>query len=443
MKGQSQRLLSTLFIFGLSIHAAIAQPSPSPSPSPTLSEQERQELEQLREEKRIQTLIQNHLRNNAEIRQVVADEVDQAFAFNTNLLNVLITVLTLMPIVVTLALLLMRRSVINQVAAEVRTQLQDEVEKQLSEEVRHSVVDKLVSETIRRLQKDLEQQSIATVLEIRQHIADLQSQFTEQLLALQIQTAEALERQAEKAQLLEAINELIPSPAQEDSVSSEIQRQIQELTEQLEMLKSATPQLLLTASDYSKQGEAFYFEGRYEDALRSYDEAIRLKPDDPTTWINRAITLRRLDRFAEAIASHDQAIALAPDYPRVWYTKGYTLRRCHRYEAAIACYDRSIELDPGAYRSWDNRGSAFKEMGNYEEAIASYERAIQIQPDYANVWHHKARCYALWGKLSLAIDCLKKAIELNPDYRTKALTDPDFDSIRETELLQNLISNSH
>lgn len=447
MKTQPWQWLIVVCIGLFTSEVAIAQsPSPTATPTsvtPTLSPQE--ELEQLREQNRMETLLEERLSNSSEIRNLVQDEVDRAYSTNTTLLNVLLTILTLTPIVTAIVAFMMRHGVVYEAVSETRKLLREEVEKQLAEEARTSVVEQIVSETIRRLQKE-EEQARQALNEVKQQIEELQFRFTEQMATLQLQTAEALNAQPIKEQLLQAIDRLTPSPAHQDFVPKDIQERIQQLTEELERLQSSTPKLLLTASDYFKQGEAFYFESRYQDALNSYREAIKLKSDDPEIWINQAITLRQLQQFDAAIASHDKALVLDPVYRRAWYTKGYTLRLCRRYEEAVTCFDRAIELDPQAYRSWDNRGSVLKESGQYEAAIASYDRAIEIQPDYSKAWSHKARCYALWGKVDLAIETLAKSIELDPEYRQKALAETDFDAIRKEEafqqaLVQHLIDN--
>lgn len=384
-----------------------AQTEPPPT---SLTQQERQELEELREAERIRAAIEENLENSGEIQRLIQSEVDRAFDSSTDLINILLTVLTLLPIFAAIGLLLLRRSVINQIVSETRKQLREEVERQLTEEVT----------------SELAQQA----KQFNQEIETLKCGFIDQISNLQ---------SLFKEQIVQAIDNLTPSPSQQDTVSPEVKRRIQELTEQLNALKSAAPELLLTADDHATEGEAFYFEGRYEDALKSYDKALQLQPNNPTVWINRAITLRRLQRCEEAIASHDKALELAPNSTRAWYTKGYTLRSFQRYETALACYEHTLKLDPNAFRTWDNCGSVLKEMGRYEEAIASYDRAVKISPHYANAWNHKARCYAQWGKVELAIECLQKSIELRPEYFNHIATEPDFDPIREAVKFKQLI----
>ncbi|UCG99477.1 MAG: tetratricopeptide repeat protein, partial [Burkholderiales bacterium] len=57
--------------------------------------------------------------------------------------------------------------------------------------------------------------------------------------------------------------------------------------------------------------------GRLEEALASYDRALRLTPDDPDVHTNRGNVLKDLGRLEEALASYDRALRLTPDDPDV------------------------------------------------------------------------------------------------------------------------------
>jgi len=77
----------------------------------------------------------------------------------------------------------------------------------------------------------------------------------------------------------------------------------------------------------------------------------------------------------------------------------------------------------------------------FQEAIASYDKALEFKPDDDAAWYNKACCYALQNKIDLALGNLQQAINLNPDkYREMAKTDSDFDSLRENERFQALIT---
>ena len=45
--------------------------------------------------------------------------------------------------------------------------------------------------------------------------------------------------------------------------------------------------------------------GRYDEALKSYDEAVRLDPNSEDAWYNRAVVMGNMSRFEEAVQSSD------------------------------------------------------------------------------------------------------------------------------------------
>ena len=193
--------------------------------------------------------------------------------------------------------------------------------------------------------------------------------------------------------------------------------------------------------------EAWYNRGyalgnleRLEAAITSYDQALKIKPDKYEAWNNRGYVLRNLGRLEEAITSYDQALKIQPDLQEAWYNRGYVLRTLGRLEEAIASYDQALKIQPDYYQAWYNRGYVLGNLGRLEEAITSYDQALKIKPDDTTTFYNKACCYALQGNVEQAIENLQQAINLNPDkYREMAKTDSDFDSIREDERFQSLL----
>ncbi len=50
-----------------------------------------------------------------------------------------------------------------------------------------------------------------------------------------------------------------------------------------------------------------------------------MKPDDHDAWYNRGIALGKLGRFEEAIASYDQALKIKPDDHQAWNNRKITV----------------------------------------------------------------------------------------------------------------------
>jgi len=51
-------------------------------------------------------------------------------------------------------------------------------------------------------------------------------------------------------------------------------------------------------------------------------------------------------KFNEALGFFEQALLLNQDDPDLWNNKGITLRSMGRYEEAMECFNRSLKLDP-------------------------------------------------------------------------------------------------
>lgn len=228
---------------------------------------------------------------------------------------------------------------------------------------------------------------------------------------------------------------------------------------------------LLMANDYAKQGDNFFLEGRYQEAISNYEKALKIHPEMADTWNNRGVVLTRLQNYEEAIASYDRALQIRPEYADAWNNRGVCLLELQQYQEAIVSFEQGIKVKPDYADAWNNRGVSLAKLQNYQEAVKSYNQALAIKndysdawnnrgvsltklgiygeaiacydnatklrPDFFSAWYNKARCYALQSRTEEAIETLKKAINLNPKYaREMAKQEADFESIRHTEEFQ-------
>jgi len=66
--------------------------------------------------------------------------------------------------------------------------------------------------------------------------------------------------------------------------------------------------------------------------------------------VNRLVMLgkKQLEdgRYNDALYSFEQAILLTQNDPDLWNLKGIALRSLGRYDEAIVCFNKSLEIDP-------------------------------------------------------------------------------------------------
>jgi predicted TPR repeat methyltransferase len=146
-----------------------------------------------------------------------------------------------------------------------------------------------------------------------------------------------------------------------------------------------------------------YFQaGKFEEAQRNLEEAVRLNPLLAGAFCMRGIALMRLKRHPEALLCFDRALSLSPGFVEALSNRATALLELNRSDEALSAFDAVLAVDPQHAKSWNNRGNALADAKRYEDALASYDRALAIQPDFAEAkdnrvnvlfaLHRMARC---------------------------------------------------
>ena len=90
---------------------------------------------------------------------------------------------------------------------------------------------------------------------------------------------------------------------------------------------------------------------------------------------NRGRAYYNQGRFDWAIRDYDLAVDLAPDNAGLFNDRGNAYDDKGQYERAILSYDQAIILDPAFALAYINRGWAYKKLGQGEWALRDYRKA--------------------------------------------------------------------
>jgi tetratricopeptide (TPR) repeat protein len=69
-----------------------------------------------------------------------------------------------------------------------------------------------------------------------------------------------------------------------------------------------------TAEDWFNKGTALGKQGKYDEANKAFDEAIRLDPNHAVLWYNKGFALDEQGKLDEAIKAYDEALRQNPEY---------------------------------------------------------------------------------------------------------------------------------
>ena len=171
-----------------------------------------------------------------------------------------------------------------------------------------------------------------------------------------------------------------------------------------------------------------------------YDNVV----DDTTEFqkhdlYKKGIDLMANEKLDDAVRSFELAIRIDPNYVDAWIKKGYALFHLNEYLIAISSYDRALDIDINNSEAWNLKGLAYYKMKNYDQAIRSCEKAIDIDPNDAMSWYNKACYLTLVGKVNEGMDALKRSIEIDISYAKKAVRDRDFENARAEEGFRRII----
>ena len=145
------------------------------------------------------------------------------------------------------------------------------------------------------------------------------------------------------------------------------------------------------------------------------------------------------EKFEDAIRSFELALRLDPKYVDAWVKKGYAHFHLGEYNSAISSYDKALEVDVNNVEPWNLKGLAYYKLKNYDKAISACEKAIDVNPNDAMVWYNYACYLVLIGRIDEGLEALKRSIEIDISYARKAVRDRDFESARAEEGFRRII----
>jgi protein O-mannosyl-transferase len=127
------------------------------------------------------------------------------------------------------------------------------------------------------------------------------------------------------------------------------------------------------------------------EAIRHYEEAVRIRPDYPEAHYNLGFAFVQLGRMQEGIEQYQLAVRFKPDYAEAEDNLGVALAQTGRVPEAINHFQQALRINPDFAEAHNNLGGALMEQGRLAEAIKEFEQAVRIKPDYADARNNLAR----------------------------------------------------
>jgi len=134
------------------------------------------------------------------------------------------------------------------------------------------------------------------------------------------------------------------------------------------------------ALGYIAQGWVRDFQGRRDDAVASYDRALRLDPSNFFAWWGKIETLRHARRYATAESAITEAIRQFPRERVFLDALGSVYYEQSNLPAAEEAFRRSIALQPDAVRSYSNLAAVLMRQNRSDETLRVLQQGLQVRP---------------------------------------------------------------
>lgn len=131
-------------------------------------------------------------------------------------------------------------------------------------------------------------------------------------------------------------------------------------------------------------GIGYYYKGDYDNALREYSEAIRLKPDFIEGYYNIGLLHYARKEHQEAINTYVKALSLsafnATHTAGVYNEIGINYTELGNPEQAVSAFASAVKYAPESIEFRNNYAFALSTAGHLDEAVQQFRKVLQADP---------------------------------------------------------------
>ena len=170
------------------------------------------------------------------------------------------------------------------------------------------------------------------------------------------------------------------------------------------------------AAGYNNLSNAYYKQGRVEEAIQTALKAIDVEPNYGVAHYNIGNIYAGQGKFALAQRHFEEALRVYPNYAEAHSNLGQLLAERGNLHAAIEHFRRAIALNSALFRAHLNLGVALAKQGQIDEADAPLREAARLNPQSAETRFYLGSIYAAQDRFDLAAQSFKNALQIEANF---------------------------
>jgi tetratricopeptide (TPR) repeat protein len=151
-------------------------------------------------------------------------------------------------------------------------------------------------------------------------------------------------------------------------------------------------------------------EGRFEEARREFEVALKLKPESLNAHVGLGKTLTEIGLYEEAERHYRLAAQLYPHVALPHLELGNLLLRKGRLADAVEAFRRAVARDPNAWGTRYTLGLALLKGGNAADAVQELRVAQSLIPTWSATYRPLGDAYRALGQQEEALSQYRQAL---------------------------------
>ena len=165
-------------------------------------------------------------------------------------------------------------------------------------------------------------------------------------------------------------------------------------------------------------------EGRTDEAIGRFQEAVHLSPDHLIALNNLGNAYRLHKSWDAARQTFERALEVSPNDPEANYGLGMVYAHADDTTHAYQYLQRALQSRPDYPEALNNLGILYLRTQRRDQAVASFEGCIRVAPAFDQCYLNLARVYSVEGAPDKARAILLELLKQHPDHaQAKSMLD--------------------
>ncbi|AFL85340.1 tetratricopeptide repeat protein [Belliella baltica DSM 15883] len=178
--------------------------------------------------------------------------------------------------------------------------------------------------------------------------------------------------------------------------------------------------LLISCQSSSNEGDDLFAAGKYEEAIKAYDEFLSTNPRNIKALYNRGRSYEELENFEQAEKDFITALDNDSKNVQVMLSLSNLFQKQKNHSSALLYADRAVEIPGAPSMAYFMKARALHQLGNTDEALKEYSAAIKMDTDFGQAYYNRGLLKLATNKKTSGCEDLTMAMKLNYEAAAEA-----------------------